>query len=166
MVKLAIVGAQNSGKTTVIEGLIGYLVGKGYKVASIKHTSHEHSFDTPGKDSHRHREAGAGLTVAISREEVAVFARPDLLDISRIQNITGKQFDIWLIEGDRNADYSKVMVTRDSEEFSEAMPKNIVATIGSKRVNSELSHFEAGDFSGLGSFVINTMLENETEITN
>ncbi|MCP4583104.1 MAG: molybdopterin-guanine dinucleotide biosynthesis protein B [candidate division Zixibacteria bacterium] len=164
MVKLAIVGAQNSGKTTVIEALIDYLVGKGIRVASIKHTSHRHRFDTPGKDSYRHREAGAGLTVAMSGEEVAVFARPDSLDISLIQDITGEQFDIWLIEGDRTADHPKIVVTRNLKEFGEATPSNLIATIGPEQINESLPHFDTGDYEGLGSFVISTMLDRKTEI--
>ena len=163
MLKLAIAGAKKSGKTTVIEGLIGYLAGKGHRVATIKHTSHYHRFDTPGKDSYRHRQAGAGLTVAMSQEEVAIFARPDLLDIRRIQQMTDELFDIWLIEGDLRADNPKILVTRNLEEFSGAMPGNIVATIGPERIDGVSAHFEAGDYEGLGSFVVNSMLDREAE---
>jgi len=165
MVKLAIVGARNSGKTTVIEGLIGYLTGRGYRVASIKHTSHNHRFDTPGKDSHRHRAAGAGMTVAKSSEEVAIFARPELLDISLIQDLTGEQFDIWLIEGDRTADHPKVVITRNLDKFDVTKPVNIVATIGPERIDESFPHFDSGDYSGLGTFVISNMLDKKTEIT-
>ena len=65
MVELGIVGARNSGKTTVVEKLIHYLTENGVRVASVKHTSHAHRFDTPGKDSHRHREAGTDSVSAL-----------------------------------------------------------------------------------------------------
>lgn len=164
MIELGIVGAKKSGKTTVIEGLVGHLVGAGYRIATIKHTSHMHRFDTPGKDSYRHRQAGAELTLAVSNEEIAIFAQPDSIDIHRVQNITRRQIDIWLIEGDRQADRPKVLVTRHLKEWSGALPENIVATIGPERLDNVTVHFETGDIEGLGSFVSRTMLENTTEI--
>lgn len=162
MVNIAVVGAKKSGKTAVIEGLIGYLDSKGYRVASIKHTSHRHRFDTPGKDSYRHRQAGAGMTIAMSDEEVAVFARPDLLDTRQIQLVTDEKFDIWLIEGDRRSDHPKILVTQHLKEFPEAMPENIVATIGPERIGGVPAHFETEDYDGLGSFVISTMLDKKS----
>jgi molybdopterin-guanine dinucleotide biosynthesis protein MobB len=164
MVELSVVGARNSGKTAVIEGLVGHLVGRGFRVATIKHTSHSHRFDTPGKDSHRHRQAGAGLTVAVSDEEVAVFARPYLLDTRQLQDMIGRQIDVWLIEGDRRADRPKVMVTRHLKEWSGELPENIVATIGPERLGDAPAHFDAGDYDGLAGFVSSTMLDKKTEI--
>lgn len=164
MVELAVVGAKKSGKTTVIEGLVSYLVGEGYRVATIKHTAHSHRFDTQGKDSYRHRQAGAGLTVAMSNEEIAMFAQPDLLDVRQLQYMTRQQIDIWIIEGDRSANRPKILVTRNMKELLDAMPENIVATIGPERLGQVPAHFEAGDYGGLGSFVSGTMLDEKTEI--
>ena len=163
MVNLAIIGAKNSGKTTVLEALVSYLNENGYRVATIKHTSHHHRFDTPGKDSYRHRSAGAGLTIAQSQTEIAVFSKPDLLDVRRIQDLTGNQFDIWLIEGDHQSGHPKVLVTRNLEQFPEGWPENIVATIGPERIEESQAHFEDKDYDGLGNFVISTMLEYKPE---
>ena len=101
------------------------------------------------------------MTVAMSQEEIAIFAQPDLLDVQRIQQLTREQFDIWLIEGERHADHPKVFVTRFLEEFSEGMPENIVATIGPERIDGVAAHFETGDYAGLGSLVINSMLDKK-----
>ena len=158
MIELAIVGSKKSGKTTVIEKLIRFLVDKGYRVATIKHTSHRHQFDTPGKDSHRHRQAGAELTIARSGEEIGIFAQPDSLDIGQIQDASSHLIDIWLIEGDRRANRPKILITRQPEELLKDMPGNIVATIGPEPIDGIPAHFETGDYQGLGSFVIDTML--------
>jgi molybdopterin-guanine dinucleotide biosynthesis protein MobB len=158
VIELGVVGARNSGKTTVIERLVRILVKKGFQVATAKHTSHFHQIDTPGKDSHRHREAGAALTVVISEEEVAVFARPDILDWTRIQELTGRQSDIWLVEGDRRSDRAKVLVTRKLGDLAGPPPKNIIATIGPDRIDGVAAHFESNDVNGLGSFIVDTVL--------
>ena len=63
----AIVGASGSGKTTLIERLIGVARERGLRVSTIKHTHHHQvELDTPGKDSHRHRVAGASEVIVAS----------------------------------------------------------------------------------------------------
>ena len=161
MVKLAVVGAKNSGKTTVLEGLISYLTGRGYRIASVKHTSHSHRFDTAGKDSHRHREAGAILTVALSGGEIAVFSRPGIVDMDWVLEMTEGKFDLWLIEGDHLADHPKIIVTRHLQDFSHTSLEHIVASIGPEKYDPALPHFKDNDYEGLGSFVIDTMLNNK-----
>lgn len=164
MVEFAVIGAKNSGKTTVIEGLIAYLVGEGYRVATIKHTSHSHRFDKPGKDTYRHRQAGAAVTVAISKGETAIFAEPGVMNLRQIQNMTKAPIDIWLVEGDREADRPKILVTRLLTEFSGDLTDNIAATIGPEKLDDVPAHFDAEDFSGLGAFVIRAVTKGKTEI--
>ena len=63
----AIVGHQGSGKTTLIERLIPALHGRRLTVSTIKHTHHHRiELDTPGKDSYRHRIAGASEVIVAS----------------------------------------------------------------------------------------------------
>jgi len=63
----AIVGTSGSGKTTLIEALIRAARARGLSVSTIKHTHHHGiELDTPGKDSHRHRVAGASEVIVAS----------------------------------------------------------------------------------------------------
>ncbi len=68
-----IVGKKNSGKTTLIVELISSLKKRGFKVGSIKHSSHAHDIDRPGKDSHRHRTAGANPSAFITPVGIGIF---------------------------------------------------------------------------------------------
>jgi len=63
---LGIVGWSGSGKTTLLTKLIPVLVGRGLKVATLKHAHHGFDVDVPGKDSYEHRRAGASEVIVFS----------------------------------------------------------------------------------------------------
>ena len=69
---IGIAGYSGSGKTTLIEKIIPLLVGEGFRVSLIKHAHHEFDLDHPGKDSHRHRMAGASEVLITSSNRWAM----------------------------------------------------------------------------------------------
>ncbi|REJ64813.1 MAG: molybdopterin-guanine dinucleotide biosynthesis protein B [Planctomycetota bacterium] len=116
MKRIHIVGSKNSGKTTLIEDLTNQLTSQGYRVGTVKHTHHRHELDTPGKDSHRHREAGASVVGILSPGMTAVFrpAEPQE-DVSDRYDLFSSAFadcDVILVEGHLRADGFKIEVWR------------------------------------------------------
>ena len=109
---VGIVGASGSGKTTLIERLVPLLKAKGLRVSTIKHAHHGFDMDRPGKDSYRHRAAGA--------EEVMVFAhgRWALLREDPTEPRLGElirrmaRVDIILVEGFKAENIPKIEVYR------------------------------------------------------
>ena len=77
MKRIHIIGRKNSGKTTLIAELVDTFVKQGIPIGTIKHTHHQHELDTPGKDSHRHRAAGAAVVGILSPQLNAVFFEPN-----------------------------------------------------------------------------------------
>ncbi len=73
MKTIHLVGRQNHGKTTLLVELIEELTRRGIRVGTIKHTSHVHELDTPGKDSFRHRQAGADPVAVVSKDLIGVY---------------------------------------------------------------------------------------------
>lgn len=67
--------SSNSGKTTLIEGIIRILKSRGYKVGAIKNDAHKLQIDYPGKDSFRFTEAGADNVVIASDNTVAMIKK-------------------------------------------------------------------------------------------
>ncbi len=61
-----IVGWKNTGKTTLVERLVGEIAGRGFSVSTVKHTHHNVDVDQKGKDSWRHRRAGARQVILSS----------------------------------------------------------------------------------------------------
>ena len=67
-----VVGWKNNGKTTLVERLISQLTAMGYKVSSVKHAHHNVDIDEPGRDSYRHRAAGAQQTLLATQKRWAL----------------------------------------------------------------------------------------------
>ncbi|MEI7841487.1 MAG: molybdopterin-guanine dinucleotide biosynthesis protein B [Gallionellaceae bacterium] len=71
---ISIVGHSSSGKTTLVEKLIRELTTRGIKVATIKHAHHQVQLDTPGKDSHRYKAAGAAMSMLVTGDQLQLIA--------------------------------------------------------------------------------------------
>ncbi len=118
MKRLHIVGRKNSGKTTLIVELVEYLVAAGLRVGTIKHTHHNHELDTPGKDSHRHRRAGAAVVGILSPQLNAVFYQPVHAhdSVERYEQLEPMfvDCDIILVEGHAQVAARKIEVWRSA----------------------------------------------------
>jgi len=120
MNRVHIIGRKNSGKTTLIEELLHYLTDQGYRVGTVKHTHHRHELDVPGKDSHRHRLAGAAVVAILSPNMNAVFwndSRPSA-EQDRYERLS-QQFsdcDLVLVEGNSASTGTKVEVWRQETD--------------------------------------------------
>ncbi|WP_049898656.1 molybdopterin synthase [Halococcus agarilyticus] len=96
MKALAVVGASETGKTTLIERLVDRLDERG-SVATIKHLDHAPDIDTRGKDTARHRAAGAAVTYGVDDE--AWFATGDACDLDEILDDLVPDHDYAIVEG-------------------------------------------------------------------
>lgn len=108
-----IIGRQNHGKTTLVVELIPELIRRGLRVGTVKHCGHKHDLDTPGKDSHRHRTAGAESVLAVTPDTLALFrGRKPAEDFYTHLNTYFAGCDVVLIEGDAAGPGPKVEVWR------------------------------------------------------
>jgi len=111
-----IVGWKNSGKTTLVEALVAEFARRGLRVSTIKHAHHEFDIDVPGKDSHRHRTAGASQVLIASRTRRALMSEirdepePSLDELLRQLD----PCDLVLVEGFKNGNHPKIEVLRDA----------------------------------------------------
>ncbi len=110
---LLIVGRSNSGKTTLMERLISRLQQQGLRIATIKHTHHQPEMDTPGKDSWRHKQAGAVASLLASPSGVLMVADVDQpLTPAYLAAHYLPTVDLVLVEGYGSMDGAKIEVVR------------------------------------------------------
>lgn len=139
--RIHIVGRKNSGKTTLVCELVREFTGRGIRVATVKHTHHQHELDTPGKDSYKHREAGAAAVGILSPQMTAMFLPGDreLRGEQRYEQFESlfSDCDLILVEGDLQTSAPKIEVWRDvvSEQPYAADDPAIRAVISDDKVN-------------------------------
>ena len=105
---LGIVGHSDSGKTTLVERLTERLSEHG-RVATIKHCTHPPDVDTEGKDTARHRAAGASETVALT-DDGAWFATGEQRTLTETLDALAPEYDYALVEGYSDATVPKVVL--------------------------------------------------------
>ncbi len=108
-------GYSGSGKTQLVESLIGALKLRGLRVSVVKHAHHAFDIDHPGKDSWRHRQAGAFEVVVASDQRLALmreFERPAQLNVHHLLAELYEGVDWVLVEGFKQSNLLKVEVWR------------------------------------------------------
>jgi molybdopterin-guanine dinucleotide biosynthesis protein B len=109
-------GYSGAGKTTLVERLIPVLKRNGLRVSVVKHAHHKFDVDHPGKDTFRHREAGAFEVVAASDRRLALmreFEQPTQLSVHHLIAELYDGVDWVLVEGFKHSDLLKIEVLRE-----------------------------------------------------
>ena len=109
-------GWSGSGKTTLLTGLIPELVARGLTVSTIKHAHHEFDIDRPGKDSWRHRQAGASEVMVASARRWALMRELRGADEPALDELVAHMspVDLVLVEGFKRHPHPKIEVHRPS----------------------------------------------------
>ncbi len=109
-----IVGWKNAGKTGLMERLVTEICGRGFSVSTIKHAHHVFDVDHPGKDSYRHRQAGATEVLLASRKRFALMHELRGEAEPRLEDLLAKlaPVDLVLIEGYKRDAHPKVEAFR------------------------------------------------------
>ena len=151
-------GWSGSGKTTLIEQLIPRFVKRGLRVSLIKHAHHTFDVDHPGKDSYRHRHAGAGeIMVTSSRRWVLMHelrgAHEPAFD-EQVKRIS--PCDLLLVEGFKHAPIPKLEVWRaeTGEPLLHPNDPHIVAVASDARVETKLPLLDLNDVDTIAQFIL------------
>ena len=153
-----VMGYSGSGKTTLIESLIRRFAARGLKISLIKHAHHGFDIDRPGKDSFRHREAGAGEVMVLSdrrwvlMHEVHDESPPQLEQmIARLSPC-----DLLLLESFKTTAFDKLEVYRPSIGKAPIWPgcHGVVAVASDAQIDCPLPLLDLNDHDAVAAFVL------------
>jgi molybdopterin-guanine dinucleotide biosynthesis adapter protein len=153
-----IAGYSGSGKTTLMERLLPLFVMEGIKVSVVKHAHHNFDVDKPGKDSYRHREAGAGEILITSDKRWVL-----MHELRGEQEPTLDQLlaqfspcDLVLVEGFKNEPVPKLEVHRVANGKPPLYPqdKTVVAVASDEPVVTRLPQFHIDDAEAIALFIM------------
>lgn len=153
-----IAGWSGSGKTTLIEKLIPRFVKRGLRVSLVKHAHHTFDVDQPGKDSYRHRHAGASeVLVTSSRRWVLMHELRGAHEPSFEEQVKHlAPCDLVIVEGFKHAPISKLEVWREATEEGLLHPEDahIVAVASDAKIETRLPLLDLNDDAAIADFIL------------
>lgn len=163
---ISIVGKSDSGKTTLIEKLVPELTRRGYRVATVKHDVHGFEVDREGKDSWRHKQAGAHTVVISSPKKVALIRDVEKdLTLEEIREKLIQDVDLVLSEGYKKDVQPKIEIFRKEKHKELLCTKedNLIAIVSDKKFRVGVSCFFLDDIRGVADFIEKKYLQAKRE---
>jgi len=151
---ICIVGRSQSGKTTLIEKLIPVLKHKGYRIGTIKHSHHIFDFDKSGKDSWRHKDAGADAVIIASPGKIAMVKNDDQGTLESLLDYFG-DLDLVITEGYKGARQPKIEVVRAARHGDALLHEDryLVAVVTDVDLDIKRPVFGLEDIDKLADFI-------------
>lgn len=154
---VAFAAPSGTGKSTAIERLVRWFSERGVRVGVLKHDAHRLSFDKPGKDTWRFRQAGATRAVIAGAHEVACFSAPTTAEptVEDLVRTWLPDVDLVLAEGYRHAGLPCVRIARTDGPSLEgwAAPDHVIAWFSDAAPADDLPWFALGDVDAQGAFL-------------
>lgn len=159
---VGVAGFKNAGKTTLVEKLVSELTGRGYRIATVKHAHHSFDIDHEGRDSFRHRRAGAGEVAVISRDRWAI--------IHELRGETEPSFDailaklepsdLVIVEGYKHGTHKKIEVRNlalDHPKLAGDDPTIVAIAANGAIADAGVPVFDRDHVAALADFIITLM---------
>ncbi len=167
---VSIVGKSNSGKTTLIEKAMPFLIKKGYRIATIKHCAHGFEMDKEGKDTWKHKKAGAKAIVAVSDEKLALIT--DIKGRYKLEEIRERfidDVDLIIAEGYKTERYQKIEVIRNgnSKKLLCSKDDNLIAVVSDRKIRLKgIPLIDINKPKGVADFIEHRFLKNKKKSSN
>lgn len=154
-----VVGWKNNGKTTLVERLISQLTSMGYKVSSVKHAHHNVDIDEPGRDSYRHRAAGAKQTLLATQHRWALMREHREQDTPKLEQLLPlfEPCDLVIVEGYKGAVHPKLEIVRHLNKeglLADQMPNIVALVTDQPHLPSDLPQLDLNNIQQVTDFVL------------
>ena len=160
---VCVVGKKGVGKTYVMGKLVAELKGRGYRVATVKHSSHDFDLDREGKDSWQHAQAGSDAVVISSPQKFALVRSVDHDNtLGELSRFIGLDFDIVLAEGFKQDKAAKIEVHRG--ELGPDLVcgrEELLAVVTDETIERNVPQYPSDDAAGLVDLIEKRYLSDQ-----
>jgi molybdopterin-guanine dinucleotide biosynthesis protein B len=155
---IGVAGFKNAGKTTLVEKLVAALTARGHRISTVKHAHHSFDIDHEGRDSFRHRKAGASEVAVVSASRWAIIheargdAEPSLEDVLAKLGAC----DLVIVEGYKRDSHDKIEVRNlalDHPKLAGDDPTVVAIAANGKVADAPVPVFDRDDVSALADFI-------------
>lgn len=159
---IGVAGFKNAGKTTLVERLVRELTGRGFRIATVKHAHHSFDIDHEGRDSFRHRQAGASEVAVISGQRWAIIhelrgeAEPSFTAI--LAKLA--PCDLVIVEGYKHGTHEKIEVRNlglDHPRLAGEDPSIVAIAANGEIADAPVPVFDRDHVEALADFIIKHM---------
>ncbi len=161
---IGISGWSGNGKTTLLERLIPALIDRGYTVSTLKHAHHHFDIDRPGKDSYRHREAGATEVLISSSNRWALMHENRDGQEADMESLIARMepVDILLVEGFKKESFPKIEVWREESDAPPLHLKDdtvVAVATDSRSLETDLPTLDLNSEQEVANFIVSRFME-------
>lgn len=153
-----VTGWKNAGKTGLMERLVSEITSRGLRVSTLKHAHHSFDVDHPGRDSYRHREAGASQVLLVSENRWALMSEQRGSPEPALEELLQKlsPVDLVLIEGYKREPHPKIEAFRAvaNNPLIAANDKTIVAIASDCPIDIDRPVFDLDDTTQIANFIL------------
>jgi len=161
---ISIVGKSGSGKTTLLEKLIPELKKRGYSLGVVKHAHNGFDMDKKGKDSWRHKNAGAAATLVVSPGMIAMVKDEEPLQVDDLAKYLS-DMDLIIAEGFKKENLPKFEIFRNDDRHKEPLFMDgtiLTAFISDSDYNPKVPKFDLDDIEQLADFIETNFIKVES----
>jgi len=160
---ISIVGKSESGKTTLLEGLIAELKRRGYRVVIMKHSGEDVELDTVNKDTWRFSQAGSEVSAISSGHKLAIFRHSEHdFNPQELSHFISWDYDIILTEGFKHDNYPKIEVHRKEQgEDLLSIPDQLLAVVTDEPLKVKVPQFSKEDVQKIADLIESTIVAQQ-----
>jgi molybdopterin-guanine dinucleotide biosynthesis protein B len=147
-----VTGWKNAGKTTLVERLVAEFVRRGLTVNTVKHGHHDLDVDHPGRDSYRHRAAGATEVAVVGGHRYAIMREQEEPTLAEVLARLAPA-DLILIEGYKREPHRKIEVRAGGEPMAPGDPSILAVAADERPQDGRLPWFRRDDVTGIADFI-------------
>ena len=155
---IGVAGFKNAGKTTLVEKLVTELTRRGHRISTVKHAHHSFDIDHEGRDSFRHRKAGAAEVAVVSRHRWAIIHELGEEAEPGFEAILAKlaPCDLVIVEGYKRDGHDKIEVRNlalDHPRLAGGDPTIVAIAANGPVADAPVPVFDRDDVTALASFI-------------